>query len=290
MGAIHIKKLKKSYDNFILDIEELEIKEGYITGFIGPNGAGKTTTIKCILDMVKTDKGEARVLGYNIKQNPYIKEDIAYIGGVSGFLEEGKLKNIKKGIQNFYSNWDEQVYKTYISKFKLNENKCYQDLSKGQQKQFELSIAFAHHPKLLIMDEPTANLDPIIRNEFIEMIQEIMEKENVSVFYSTHITSDLDKCADYIVLIDEGKILLKGEKDEILEEHVLVKGKKELFDKEIKEEFIGIKNNSFGFEGMIYGRKKAFELFGKEVVYERCSLEDILLYYTKGEENNERIK
>ena len=288
MGAIHIKKLKKSYDNFILDIEELEIKEGYITGFIGPNGAGKTTTIKCILDMVKTDKGE--VLGYNIKQNPYIKEDIAYIGGVSGFLEEGKLKNIKKGIQNFYSNWDEQVYKTYISKFKLNENKCYQDLSKGQQKQFELSIAFAHHPKLLIMDEPTANLDPIIRNEFIEMIQEIMEKENVSVFYSTHITSDLDKCADYIVLIDEGKILLKGEKDEILEEHVLVKGKKELFDKEIKEEFIGIKNNSFGFEGMIYGRKKAFELFGKEVVYERCSLEDILLYYTKGEENNERIK
>ena len=290
MGAIHIKKLKKSYDNFILDIEELEIKEGYITGFIGPNGAGKTTTIKCILDMVKTDKGEVRVLGYNIKQNPYIKEDIAYIGGVSGFLEEGKLKNIKKGIQNFYSNWDEQVYKTYISKFKLNENKCYQDLSKGQQKQFELSIAFAHHPKLLIMDEPTANLDPIIRNEFIEMIQEIMEKENVSVFYSTHITSDLDKCADYIVLIDEGKILLKGEKDEILEEHVLVKVKKELFDKEIKEEFIGIKNNSFGFEGMIYGRKKAFELFGKEVVYERCSLEDILLYYTKGEENNERIK
>lgn len=290
MGAIHIKKLKKSYDNFILDIEELEIKEGYITVFIGPNGAGKTTTIKCILDMVKTDKGEVRVLGYNIKQNPYIKEDIAYIGGVSGFLEEGKLKNIKKGIQNFYSNWDEQVYKTYISKFKLNENKCYQDLSKGQQKQFELSIAFAHHPKLLIMDEPTANLDPIIRNEFIEMIQEIMEKENVSVFYSTHITSDLDKCADYIVLIDEGKILLKGEKDEILEEHVLVKGKKELFDKEIKEEFIGIKNNSFGFEGMIYGRKKAFELFGKEVVYERCSLEDILLYYTKGEENNERIK
>ena len=290
MGAIHIKKLKKSYDNFILDIEELEIKEGYITGFIGPNGAGKTTTIKCILDMVKTDKGEVRVLGYNIKQNPYIKEGIAYIGGVSGFLEEGKLKNIKKGIQNFYSNWDEQVYKTYISKFKLNENKCYQDLSKGQQKQFELSIAFAHHPKLLIMDEPTANLDPIIRNEFIEMIQEIMEKENVSVFYSTHITSDLDKCADYIVLIDEGKILLKGEKDEILEEHVLVKGKKELFDKEIKEEFIGIKNNSFGFEGMIYGRKKAFELFGKEVVYERCSLEDILLYYTKGEENNERIK
>lgn len=283
MGAIHIKELKKSYDDFTLDINNLEIKEGYITGFIGPNGAGKTTTIKCILDMVKPHEGEVRVLGYDINENPYIKEDIAYIGDVSGFLEEGKLKNIKKSIQNFYSDWDEQVYKTYISKFKLNENKKYQDLSKGQQKQFELAIAFAHHPKLLIMDEPTANLDPIVRNEFIEIIQDVMEKENVSVFYSTHITSDLDKCADYIVLIDEGKILLQGEKDELLEEHVIIKGKKELFDEEIKNEFIGIKNNSFGFEGMIYGTKKAFELFGKEAVYEKCTLEDILLYYTRQE-------
>lgn len=284
MGAIHIKELKKSYDDFTLDINNLEIKEGYITGFIGQNGAGKTTTIKCILDMVKPHEGEVRVLGYDIKENLHIKEDIAYIGDVSGFLEEGKLKNIKKSIQNFYFDWDEQVYKTYISKFKLNENKKYQDLSKGQQKQFELAIAFAHHPKLLIMDEPTANLDPIVRNEFIEMIQDVMEKENVSVFYSTHITSDLDKCADYIVLIDEGKILLQGEKDELLEEHVIIKGKKELFDEEIKNEFIGIKNNSFGFEGMIYGRKKAFELFGKEAVYEKCTLEDILLYYTRQEE------
>ena len=290
MGAIHIKELKKSYGDFTLEINELEIKEGYITGFIGPNGAGKTTTIKSMLDMIKPDEGEVRVLGYDIKKNPYIKEDIAYIGGVSGFLEEGKLKHIKESVKLFYDNWDESIYINYISKFKLNENKSYQDLSKGQQKQFELAVAFAHHPKLLIMDEPTANLDPIVRNEFIEIMQQLMEKENLSVFYSTHITSDLDKCADYIVLINGGKILLKGEKDELLEEHVLIKGKKELLDEEIKNEFIGIKNNSFGFEGMIYGRKKAFELFGKEVVYERCSLEDILLYYTKQEENNEGVK
>lgn len=281
MSAIYIKGLKKKYDDFTLDIKKLQIEEGYITGFIGQNGAGKTTTIKCILDMVKPQEGEVRVLGYDIKENPYIKEDIAYIGDVSGFLEEGKLKYIKKSIKPFYNNWDEPVYKSYISKFKLNENKRYEDLSKGQQKQFELAIAFAHHPKILIMDEPTANLDPIVRNEFIDMIQNVMEKEHVSVFYSTYITSDLDKCADYIVLIDGGKIILQGEKDELLEEHVIIKGKKELFDEEIKNEFIGIKNNSLGFEGMIYGRKKAFELFGREAVYEKCTLEDIMLYYTK---------
>lgn len=281
MDVIKIKNLKKSYDDFTVNIEKLNIPSGYITGFIGPNGAGKTTTIKCILGMSKIDNGEVHVFESDIITNPYIKENIAYIGGSSGFLEESKLKYIKKAVAPFYSNWDDELYYKYIDKFKLNENKQYQDLSKGQQKQFELSIAFAHHPKLLIMDEPTANLDPIVRNEFIDMIQDVMEKENVSVFYSTHITSDLDKCADYIVLIDEGKILLQGEKDELLEEHVIIKGKKELFDEEIKNEFIGIKNNSFGFEGMIYGRNKAFELFGKEAVYEKCTLEDILLYYTR---------
>lgn len=289
MGAIHIDGLKKTYDDFKLDINKLKIKQGYITGFIGPNGSGKTTTIKCILDMIKPDEGEVRVLGYDIKKNPYIKQDIAYIGDISGFLEESKLKYIKNSIKNFYSNWDEEVYKSYISKFKLNENKAYQDLSRGQKKQFELAIAFAHHPKILIMDEPTANLDPIVRNEFIDMMQLLMESENLSVFYSTHITSDLDKCADYVVLIDDGKILLEGEKDEILEEHIILKGKKELIDEEIKNEFIGIKNNSFGFEGMIYGRKKAFELFGKEVVYEKSSLEDILLYHIRKGNNDERI-
>jgi len=290
MDVIKIKNLKKSYDDFTVNIEELNIPSRYITGFIGPNGAGKTTTIKCILGMNKIDDGEVHVLGSDIIKKPHIKENIAYIGGTSGFLEESKLKYIKKSVAPFYSNWDDELYYKYIDKFKLNENKQYQDLSKGQQKQFELSIAFAHHPKLLIMDEPTANLDPIVRNEFIEILQDLMEKEEVSIFYSTHITSDLDKCADYIVLINEGKILLEGEKDELLEEHVIIKGKKELFDEEIKNEFIGIKNNSFGFEGMIYGRNKAFELFGKEAVYEKCTLEEILLYYKRQEENNEGIK
>ncbi|SFC51145.1 ABC transporter ATP-binding protein [Clostridium uliginosum] len=281
MTAIKIRNLKKNYKDFILDIEELDIPNGYITGFIGQNGAGKTTTIKSILGLVKPDSGEIEVLGENYLKNEKTKEDLAYIGEVSGFLEENKLKYIKKSISSFYSNWDEELYKKYIENFKLNENKVYKDLSKGQQKQFELTLAFAHHPKILIMDEPTANLDPLIRNEFIEILQENMVKEEITVFYSTHITSDLDKSADYIVIINDGKIILKGEKDILLENNIIVKSKKEFLDPGIKKEFISIRENSFGFEGLMDNQKKAYELFGEEAVYEKCSLEDILLFYTR---------
>ncbi len=170
-------------------------------------------------------------------------------------------------------------HKKYINKFQINESKTYKDLSKGQKKQFELIMALSHHPKLLIMDEPTSSLDPIIRNEFLELMQDHIEIDNMTVFYSTHITTDLDKAADYIVMIYNGKILLKGEKDEILDNHVIVKIKKELVDNSIKKEFISLKESAFGFEGLISDKSKAYELFGDEAIYEKCTLEDILLYY-----------
>ncbi len=131
------------------------------------------------------------------------------------------------------------------------------------------------------MDEPTSNLDPLIRNELIELLQENMEREETTVFYSTHITSDLNKSADYIVFIDDGKIILQDEKDELLENHVLVKGKKELLDSEIRKEFISLKENSLGFEGLITNKDNAYEIFGEEAIYEKCSLEDILVFYTR---------
>ena len=131
------------------------------------------------------------------------------------------------------------------------------------------------------MDEPTASLDPIIRNEFLEILQEEMEKENLTIFYSTHVTSDLEKCADYIIFIYKGKIILYGEKDEILEQHSIIKGKKELLDNETRKYLISIKTNGFGFEGLTSDKKEAFEIFGNEVIYEKPTLEDIMLYYTR---------
>lgn len=281
MNSIEIRNLQKDYKNFSLTIDNLDIPEGYITGFIGPNGSGKTTTIKSLLGMVKPNSGEIKILNANINKDTKTKENIAYVGDESGFLEESKISNLHKIISKFYSNWDEELYKKYINKFQINESKLYKDLSKGQKKQFELIMALSHHPRLLIMDEPTSSLDPIIRNEFLDLMQDHMEMDNMTVFYSTHITTDLDKAADYIVMIYKGKILLKGEKDEILDSHVIVKIKKELVDSSIKKEFISLKESAFGFEGLISDKRKAYDIFGDEAIYEKCTLEDILLYYTR---------
>ncbi|MDU3723294.1 MAG: ABC transporter ATP-binding protein [Clostridium celatum] len=281
MNVIEIRNLQKTYKNFSLTIDKLDIPEGYITGFIGPNGSGKTTTIKSLLGMTKLDYGEIKILNSDINKDTKTKEYIAYVGDESGFLEESKISSLHKIISKFYSNWDEDLYKKYINKFKINEDKEYKSLSKGQKKQFELIMALSHHPKLLIMDEPTSSLDPIIRNEFLELMQEHIDMDNMTVFYSTHITTDLDKSADYIIMIYNGKILLVDEKDSILNNHVIVKSKKELVDNSIKKEFISLKEYAFGFEGLISDKNKAYELFGDEAVYEKCTLEDILLYYTR---------
>lgn len=272
MNAITINNFVKKYKDFTLTIDELNIPSGYITGFIGPNGSGKTTTIKGILGMINSDEGTIKVMP---------KKDIAYVGDESGFLVESKVRYIHNALSSFYTTWDENLYKKYINKFHIDENKIYKDLSKGQKKQFELIMALSHHPKLLIMDEPTSGLDPLVRNDFLELLQEHMENDNMTVFYSTHITTDLDKSADYIVMIYNGNILLTGEKDEILNNHVLIKAKKELLDSSIEKEFVSIMKNSFGFEGLMNDKNKAIELFGNEAIYEKCNLEQLLLYYTR---------
>lgn len=283
MSAIEISNVTKTLNEFELNIENLNIEKGFITGFIGPNGSGKTTTIKLILNMIFKDSGSIKIFGKEYKSDDIdIKQMIGYVGDVSGYIPESKLKDIKKGISVFYKNWDEKVYQKYVEKFKLNENKRYKDLSKGQQKKFELVMALSHHPKIIIMDEPTANLDPLVRNEFLEILQEHIEKEEATVFYSTHITSDLDKVSDYLVFIYNGKIILKGERDIILDSHRIIRGDKNLIDNDTKKELISFKENQFGFEGLTSNVKSAYEVFGEEVVYDKANLEDILMYYTRG--------
>ncbi|WP_373601264.1 ABC transporter ATP-binding protein [Paraclostridium bifermentans] len=283
MSAIEIRDLSKKFNEFEVKIENLDIEKGYITGFIGPNGSGKTTTIKLIMNMLFKDSGSIKVFGKESNINDIsIKEIIGYVGDISGYLQELKLKNIKRGVAAFYKNWDDDLYKRYVDLFKLDEKKVYKELSKGQQKKFELVMALSHHPKLIIMDEPTANLDPIVRNEFLDILQEHIEKEEATVFYSTHITSDLDKVADYLVFIYEGRIVLTGDKESILEKHKIIRGSSELLDSDTKKELISYNKNSFGFNGLTSNIKSAYEVFGDEVVYDNVNLEDILMYYTKG--------
>lgn len=235
------------------------------------------------MNMLNKDNGTIKVFDREYKiDDLYIKETIGYVGDISGYMKEAKLKDIKKNIALFYKNWDESLYKYYLNKFNIDENKIYKELSKGQQKKFELIMALCHHPKLIIMDEPTANLDPIVRNEFIEVLQEHIEKDGVTVFYSTHITSDLDKVGDYLVFIYNGKIILNGDKESILESHRIIRGSKDLLDDDTKKAFISYKESSFGFEGLTSNYKVAYEIFGEEVVYDKANLEDILMYYTRG--------
>ena len=283
MNAIEIKNLRKNLGNFSLKIDDLKIPEGFVTGFIGPNGSGKTTTIKLIMNMINKDEGFIKMWGKDYKiNNLNIKDKIGYVGEFSGYLHEAKIGRIKKSLSVFYKNWDEKLYEKYMKEFNLNEDKAYKDLSKGQQKKFEIVMAMSHHPKLIIMDEPTANLDPLVRNELLNILQERIEEDNATVFFSTHITSDLDKIGDYVVFIYKGEIFLADTKDNILENHIIVKGKKELLNNETRNIFISINENAFGFEGLVNNRKKAYEIFGEEVLYDKPNLEDILTYYTRG--------
>ena len=282
MDAIKINNLSRKLGKFELEIDDLNIMSGFITGFIGPNGSGKTTTIKLIMNMIKKDSGSVKIFGKEFLEDDIsIKSQIGYISDKPGFLEEAVLSDLKRNISRFYKNWDEGLYNSYIDEFDIDERNKYQSLSKGQQKKFELALVLSHHPKLIILDEPTANLDPLFRNRFLEILQERIDVDDSTVFLTTHITSDLDKVGDYVVFIYDGKIILSGVKDDILEKHCKIKGKKELLVSETRDLFIYIDENEFGFEGIVDDKNRSYDVFGNEVVYDTVNLEDILRFYVE---------
>ena len=170
-NVIEITGLKKRFDKsgFVLDLPRLTVREGYVTGFIGENGAGKTTTIKLVMDLLFPDEGEVRVFGREAHAfSEQIKRDLGYIGEQTGFLGQAKLRTLREMVKPFYPNWDDVVFRRYLDRFSLDPGKKFKDLSKGKQKQFALALALSHHPKLLLMDEPTANLDPLVRQELLD--------------------------------------------------------------------------------------------------------------------------
>ncbi len=284
MHAIECNHVTKRFDRFSLHIPKLCVEEGYVTGFVGENGAGKTTTIKLIMDMIFADEGQIRVFGLDSHTDAEtIKQDIGYVGEKSGYLEIASLQEIKKMTAPFYKNWDESFYRKMIQRFSLDEQKKYAKLSRGMQKQFQLSLSLAHHPKLILMDEPTANLDPIVRGDIIDLLYEQMQQEGVSIFFSTHIISDLEKIADRLVFLHKGEILLQGDKDDIMTSHRIVRGDHRLLFPEVEKYLFHIEKSSFGFTAMTDRFDAVFDLLGKEAVYDRPTLEDIFVSRIKGE-------
>lgn len=279
MDAIIFKDVKKQLGDFVLDIPYLKIKKGYITGFVGENGAGKTTTIKLMLDMLRPDSGSIEIDGMDIRNNPIeVKKYIGYVGDPTGYPDESKLKDIKKMYAPFYEDWDETLFARYVERFKLKIDCKYGELSTGQKKQFALVMALSHNPKLIVLDEPTSGLDPVVRQDILDVLMEHMQDEKVSVFYSTHITSDLERAGDYLVYIKEGKIRINEPLDELLHDYCVVNGPTRLFTKEIQKELLGCKVSKFSTTGLVKSKALAEELFGVEVQYSTPSIEDIMIF------------
>lgn len=283
---LEIKNLGKSFKDFSLKKINLTLERGFIMGFIGPNGAGKSTTIKLIMNLLRKDEGEIRIFGKDhIKDELEIKNRIGFVFDENHFYEELTVQEMKWVVSKLYKTWDDASFTRYIERFQLPLNRKIKDLSKGMKMKFALTIALSHNAELLIMDEPTSGLDPLVRSELLEILGELIQDENKAVFFSTHITSDLDKIADYITLINNGEIIFSTAKDDLLNNYGLVKGDKKVLDENLRESFIGLKENMYGFEGLVRDRNNVRRMFGDRVLVEKPSLEDIMLYYTRREQN-----
>ncbi len=284
---LEINNLSKNYKDFSLKKINITLNRGYIMGFIGPNGSGKSTTIKLIMNLIKKDGGKIKVFGLDNEQNELtIKDRIGFVYDENHFYEDLTIAEMKDVIKPFYRRWDDKIFRQYVKDFDLPLKKQIKDLSKGMKMKFSLAIALSHQAELLIMDEPTSGLDPLIRAELLEVLQTLLQDENKSIFFSTHITSDLDKIADYITLINNGEILLSKTKDELLEEFFIVKGRKELLTNQNQENLIGLKVHDFGFEALAKNKKEVARQFGNAILFDKATLEDILVFSTRGSDEH----
>lgn len=282
---LEVNGLKKDFDTFGLDDVSFSLQEGCITGFIGINGAGKTTTIKSILGLVLKDAGSIKLFGKQIDKNEReLKNHIGVVLDEGYFYEDMTLVEMKSVIAPAYSNWDESVFKSYIGRFKLQLNQKISTLSKGMRMKYAIAMALSHHADLLIMDEPTSGLDPLVRSELMDILLEFMKEKGKSVFFSTHITSDLDKVADTLILIDNGRILLSEEKDILLDTHGLVKGDKMMLNDQTRKLFLTLHETKYGFEGITNKKNAVHQQMG-DVLIERPTIEDVMLAYVGGNKN-----
>lgn len=278
-NVIEIKNVSKDYGDFKLDNINFSVPEGMVCGFIGQNGAGKTTTIKLMLDVIQADEGEIFLFGQNIKNNPAkLREDIGVVFDEMGFHEFMTGKDINIMMRNIYKNWDEAVYFDFLKRFSLPAKKKCRDFSRGMRMKLQIAVALSHHAKLLIMDEPTSGLDPIVRNEMLQIFREYVVEEDHTILLSSHITGDLEKLADEVVFIDSGKIILTGNKDDILEKHGILRCKKSQFNKVDKSFIVNVQSGSFGVEALVNDRKKCEKLY-PDMVMEQAGLEEIMIYY-----------
>jgi ABC-2 type transport system ATP-binding protein len=278
-NVLDIQNLKKNYGDFVLQDVSFSLPEGYIMGLIGPNGAGKTTIIKSIMNLIMKHGGNINIFGKdNLEHEVEIKSRIGFVYDNPNYYEHLNLKQIKNIIRPFYQEWDEQVFLKLVDQFELPLKKTIKKFSRGMVMKAAIAIALSHHADLIIMDEPTSGLDPVFRRELLDLLYQLLQSEKKSILFSTHITSDLERIADYITFINHGKVVFFKAKDEVFENYALVKGGNDLLNEETKTWFTGIRKSQFGFEALTDDVKKIKKNFGSDVVIDKANLEDIMYF------------
>ena len=275
--AVEIENLTKKFDGFKLGPLNFNIPKGTVVGFIGQNGAGKSTTIKLILGLLNKDSGKIEVLGEQDTRSIKHKDKIGVVFDDLFFPEEMDLRSIERLCSSIYSNWESERFSNFKNKFNLTEKQEIKKYSRGMKMKLSIAIALSHNAELLILDEATSGLDPVVREEILEILYNFMQKEEHTILISSHILSDLEKIADYIAFINEGKILFFESKEDLKEEYAICTLSNEDADKLDESIIVGRRKHSFGQEILI---KRKFA--PRDLKIQRPSIEDIMIYFVKG--------
>lgn len=279
MDILKIENLSKKYPAFHLNNVSFSLEKGKIMGFIGRNGAGKTTTLKTMLKFVHPDSGNVSINGFDINTNEFdVKNSIGFVSGLDGFYGNKKLKKVTSVTKKFFSNWNDQLYNELVEKFNLDENKLIKQLSAGMKVKYQIAIAMSHDAKLLILDEPTSGLDPVSRDELVLLFQDYVNDGEHSILFSTHITSDLEKCADFITYIKKGEIIKSCDLNTFKNDYLMICGKEEVLTDEMKTKLIGMHSHNQEFEGLIEIKNKDF-FAGCEI--NQPTLDDIMVHFER---------
>ena len=280
-NAIEIKNLKKTYGDFTLSIDSLVIPSGCIMGLVGSNGAGKSTMIKSILDLIRTDSGEITIGGMSNKL-PASREEIGVVFDEIKFSQVFTAADVRLVLKGAYKNWDDDLWNKYIGLFKLPLKKKLKEFSRGMKMKLSLAAALAHHPKLLILDEATSGIDPVVRDEILDIFLEFIQDERHTILASSHIISDIEKAADYVTFINNGSIVFCEEKDTLMEKYRIVKCGNEELASVNPDDVVGKRTNTFGAE-LLMPADKVPEGF----VSAKAGIEDIMLMIIKNEDKKE---
>ncbi len=284
--ALVIKGLTKKYKDFTLDKVSFTVPKGTIMGFVGENGAGKTTTIKAILDLIKTDEGEVSILGCSSRDLPVeVKASLGVVFDGSNLHDNLNLGNVDFVMKNIYRNWDSQMFTEYVKRFDLPERKNIKEYSRGMKMKLSIAIALSHHSKLLILDEATSGLDPMVRDEILDIFLEFIQEEDHTILLSSHIISDIEKIADYVTFIHKGRIVFSESKDELIYQYGIIRCPKDEVSGIDRSYIVSVRENSFGAEVMIKN-KDAFTRQYHQNNVDRTSIEEIMLFISRGKELN----